>query len=363
MVLAPTTTVVGLAAAALRRGELVGFPTETVYGLGADADNEAAVAKIFDAKGRPRNHPLIVHVSAHDGGLSGMAHYAAQTPDFAQQLMSAFWPGPLTLILPRLAGVGAVAAGGQASIGLRCPSHPVAQALLQALRQPGADEPVVWGLAAPSANRFGRVSPTTAAHVTQELGHDLLVLEGGACEVGIESTIIDCTRGQPVLLRPGAITAAQAQAACGQAVMTEQEFAAHRQARDTGLLSHPPSAQRAPSALSAPRASGTLESHYAPNAQVRLMEAVDLQTAITLLGRDLEGGKARIAVYARAALTTPSGALLMRRMPDDAAATAQQLFAVLREFDAQGVGLIWVETPPDQPDWAGVRDRLQRAAA
>ncbi len=354
MVIAPTTTVLALAAAALRRGELVGFPTETVYGLGADADNEAAVAKIFDAKGRPRNHPLIVHVSAHDGGISGVAHYAAQTPGFAQHLMAAFWPGPLTLILPRLAGVGAAAAGGQASIGLRCPSHPVAQALLQTLRQPGAQESVVWGLAAPSANRFGRVSPTAAAHVAQELGHDLLILEGGACEVGIESTIIDCTRGQPVLLRPGAITVAQAQAACGQVVMTEQEFAAQSQARTTGLLL---------SQQSAPRASGTLESHYAPNAQVRLMEAADLQTAITLLGRGLEGGKASIAVYARTALTTPSASLLIRRMPDDAAATAQQLFAVLREFDAQGVGLIWVETPPDQPDWAGVRDRLQRAAA
>jgi L-threonylcarbamoyladenylate synthase len=311
----------------LRAGELLGLPTETVYGLAADAASDAAVARIFAAKGRPSDHPLIVHVA----DAAGVAHFAASVPDFAQQLMDAFWPGPLTLILPRRAGVGAAAAGGQDTIGLRCPAHPVAHAVLRACAEAG-----VHGLAAPSANQFGRVSPTTAAHVQAEFGDALLVLDGGACEVGIESTIIDCTRGAPVLLRPGRISRAQVEAACGQAL------------RDRETLAAPD-----------PRASGTLEAHYAPTAKVRLMDAKALQTALDLLGADA----AHIATYSRVILKTPSARVIRRRMPDDAAATAQQLFAVLREFDAQGVRLIWIETPPDTADWEGVRDRLQRAAA
>lgn len=317
------------AAQRLAAGDLVGFPTETVYGLGADADNDAAVAGIFAAKGRPSDHPLIVHVA----DASGVAHFAASVPPFAQALMQAFWPGPLTLILPRRAGVASASAGGQGSIGLRCPSHPVAQALLRAC---AAATPPVAGLSAPSANRFGRVSPTTAAHVRAEFGDDLLVLDGGPCAVGIESTIVDCTRGVPVLLRPGVLTAAQLAAVCGQPLRTPQEMASQ-----------------------APRASGTLEAHYAPDAKVRLMDARALQTALDLLGADARA----MAVYARFIPRTPSAQVLCRRMPDDAAATAQQLFAVLRDFDAAGVSLIWVETPPDTPEWAGVRDRLQRAAA
>jgi len=308
-------------------GDLLGLPTETVYGLAADAASDAAVAKIFAAKGRPSDHPLIVHVA----DAAGVAHFAASVPDFAQQLMNAFWPGPLTLILPRRPGVGAAAAGGQDTIGLRCPSHPVAQAVLRACVDAG-----MHGLAAPSANQFGRVSPTTAAHVQAEFGDRLLVLDGGACEVGIESTIIDCTRGVLVLLRPGRISRAQVEAACGQPLRAKEELAAPD-----------------------PRASGTLEAHYAPTAKVRLMDARALQTALDLLGADA----AHIAVYSRVILKTPSARVVRRRMPDDAAATAQQLFAVLREFDAQGVRLIWIETPPDTADWEGVRDRLQRAAA
>jgi L-threonylcarbamoyladenylate synthase len=322
---------IAAAAQALRQGELVGLPTETVYGLGADAGNDAAVAKIFAAKGRPSDHPLIVHVA----DAASVAHFAREVPAFAQQLIQAFWPGPLTLILPRRADVGAAAAGGQDSIGLRCPSHPVAHALLRACRALG-----VQGLAAPSANKFGRVSPTTAGHVRGEFGDDLLILDGGACDVGIESTIIDCTRGAPVLLRPGAITREQVQAACGLNLL------------DREALDAP-----------APRASGTLASHYAPHAKVRLMDATALQAALDVLGTDIDGGRATIAVYARAILRTPASKVLYRRMPDDAAATAQQLFAVLREFDAQGVKLIWVESPPDTTEWEGVRDRLQRAAA
>jgi L-threonylcarbamoyladenylate synthase len=322
---------IAAAAQALYQGDLVGLPTETVYGLAAAAANDGAVAKVFAVKGRPADHPLIVHVA----DAAGVAHFASEVPAFAQQLIQAFWPGPLTLILPRRADVGAAAAGGQNSIGLRCPSHPVAHALLLACRALG-----VQGVAAPSANKFGRVSPTTAKHVQSELGPELLILDGGPCEVGIESTIIDCTRGAPVLLRPGAITREQVQAACGLRLLDREELDAP-----------------------APRASGTLESHYAPHAKVRLMNAGALQAALDVLGKDIDGGKATIAIYARAILRTPAAKVLYRRMPDDAAAAAQQLFAVLREFDAQGVTLIWVETPPDTPEWEGVRDRLQRAAA
>lgn len=323
----------------LRAGELIGLPTETVYGLAADACNESAVAKIFAAKGRPSNHPLIVHVR----DASGVAHFADNVPAFANLLIKAFWPGPLTLILPRRAGVAAAAAGGQNSIGLRCPSHPVAQALLAAL---AAGPHPIHGLAAPSANQFGRVSPTTAAHVQSEMGDGLLILDGGACNVGIESTIVDCTRGVPVMLRPGHITPAQMKAACGQEVLSEDELIDQTEA--------------------APRASGTLESHYAPNAKVRLMNARALQNALDLLGADVDktgDNKPVIAVYSRVILKSPAHKILRRRMPDDAAATAQQLFAVLRDFDAQGVKLIWVETPPAAPEWDGVRDRLTRASA
>jgi L-threonylcarbamoyladenylate synthase len=329
----------------IRSGGLVGLATETVYGLAGDADNAQAVASIFAAKGRPANHPLIVHVlDAHS-----VAHFAAELPGFAQQLIDAFWPGPLTLILPRRDTVATAAAGGQKSIGLRCPSHPVAQALLKACLQADQDglapQQPVWGIAAPSANQFGRVSPTTAHHVQSEFAADLLILDGGPCSVGIESTIIDCTRGVPILLRPGAISRQQVQAVCGQKVLSEDE------------LQTP--------AAPAPRASGTLESHYAPNAKVRLMDGKAMQTALDLLGLDLvaPGAAPLLATYSRAILKTRSTKVLRKRMPDDAEATAQQLFAVLREFDDQAVKLIWIEAPPDTPQWDGVRDRLQRAAA
>ncbi len=330
---------IAAAAHSIGAGELIGLPTETVYGLAADAGSAWAVAKIFAAKGRPSEHPLIVHVA--DAG--GVAHFADQVPAFASRLIAAFWPGPLTVILPRRDGVGKEAAGGQDSIGLRCPSHPVAQALLRDLL---AGSQPVYGLAAPSANQFGRVSPTTAAHVQGEFGDALLVLDGGACRVGIESTIIDCTRGLPILLRPGSISRAQVEAVCGQAVLLKEE-----------LQNHIPQG---------PRASGMLESHYAPNATVRLMNAKALQTALDVLGAEIDSKKPQqpvIATYSRLILRSTSSKVLRRRMPDDAAATAQQLFAVLREFDTQGVKLIWIETPPEGPQWDAVRDRLQRAAA
>ena len=314
------------AAARIQAGELVGFPTETVYGLGADASSDSAVAGIFAAKGRPSDHPLIVHVA----DAAQVLDYASSVPPFAQRLMAAFWPGPLTVILPRREGVAAAAAGGQNSVGLRCPNHPVALAFLKAC---------ATGIAGPSANRFGRVSPTTAAHVAQEFDADLLVLDGGPCEVGIESSIVDCTRSRPVLLRPGVLTRAQLEAACGEPVLSKDE-----------LLDD---------AETAPRASGTLEAHYAPNAKVRLMDAGAIQSALDLLGADA----VHIAVYARAIVPVKSVQVIYRRMPGDALATAQELFAVLRGFDDQGARLIWIENPPAAPEWDGVRDRLGRAAA
>jgi L-threonylcarbamoyladenylate synthase len=323
------------AAQALAAGELVAFATETVYGLGARADDDAAVANIFAAKGRPSDHPLIVHVAS-----AAQAHtFAAEWSPLAERLAAAFWPGPLTLIVPRRAGCATAAAGGQNTIGLRCPAHPVAQALLRAAASRG-----VPGVAAPSANRFGRISPTTAAHVQAEFGDALSVLDGGPCEEGIESTIIDCSRPDtagPVLLRPGTLTREALQAAAGQA------------------LAEPDS--------NAPRASGTLEAHYAPRAKLRLMPAAALQEAVGIWVQAQRQapravGKA-LAVYSRTVSVPQSAGVVSRRMPANARAAAFELFATLRELDAQGVSLIWVEQPPPAPDWDGVRDRLQRASS
>ena len=318
------------AADLLAQGQIVAIPTETVYGLAADAQNPQAVAQIFATKGRPADHPLIVHIaSAAQAGV-----FAHDIPAFATALMEKFWPGPLTLILPRRPEVAAAAAGGQASVGLRVPAHPQALALLQACAERG-----VHGLAAPSANRFGKVSPTSAAHVTDEFGTSVPVLDGGDCAVGIESTIVDCSRGAPIVLRPGQISTADLNAALAPLGWPLQDAASAQQA--------------------APKASGTLEAHYAPRAKVRLMDAAMLQTALDVLGADAQG----IATYSRSILRTPAAAVIRRHMPPDAAAAAHELFAVLRALDALGVALIWVESPPDTPDWDGVRDRLQRAAA
>jgi L-threonylcarbamoyladenylate synthase len=312
------------AAATLAAGELLAFPTETVYGLGARADDDAAVAKIFAAKGRPADHPLIVHVADAADALA----FTSIVPPLAQRLIDAFWPGPLTVIVPRMAGVASAAAGGQSTIGLRCPAHPAAQALLRAARSLG-----VLGVAAPSANRFGRISPTRAAHVVDELGEALAVLDGGDCAVGIESTIVDCSRGRAVLLRPGVLTHERIEAVLGEPL-------------------HAPDA-------AAPRASGTLEAHYAPRARLRLMTPPMLATALQMLGPAPQG----LAVYSRTVEQAAARGLSYRRMPDQAAAVAHELFAVLRELDADGVSLIWVEVPPASPEWDGVRDRLSRAAA
>lgn len=308
------------AAQVLVAGGLVALPTETVYGLGARADDDAAVASIFHAKGRPADHPLIVHVA----GPAEAEWFAARLDAAAQRLIQAFWPGPVTVIVPRRPGVAAASAGGQDSIGLRCPSHPVARALLQRCAALG-----VAGVSAPSANRFGRISPTTAGHVAEEFGPDLLVLDGGPCEVGIESTIIDCSRGRPVLLRPGLLTRARLEQALGEPLRQPDE--------------------------QAPRASGTLEAHYAPRASLCL---VDLQC----LPLPPPSGN-MLAVYSRTRpADLPEGAR-WHPMPSDPVRAAHELFASLRALDTPQARQIWVEQPPDAPEWEGVRDRLRRAAA
>ena len=325
---------IALAAQALQRGDLIGLPTETVYGLAADACNAQAVGKIFSTKGRPSDHPLIVHVA----DIESAQRFASEIPDFAKRLINALWPGPLTLILPRIQDVATAAAGGQNSVGIRCPSHPVARHILLA-----AQALDVWGLAAPSANKFGRVSPTTAAHVQEEFGDALLIVDGGACDVGIESAIVDCTRGQPVLLRPGVLTLEQLSLACGEQVLQ-------------------PGDQLSPT-NSAPKASGTLAAHYAPVAKLFLMDKQDIEQKLAQR-KDVFP----LAIWSRSDLQVPMQAhsdkkvaLHWQQMPSDPAQCAHALFAQLRAFDTFGVGQIWVETPPLDSAWEGVHDRLRRA--
>jgi len=303
------------AAEILRRGGLVAFPTETVYGLGADASSAAAVARLYAVKGRPGSHPVIVHFATAEQAFS----WAREVPDAARRLAARFWPGPLTLILKRAPHAGDFVTGGQDTVGLRVPAHPVAQQLLREFGAP---------IAAPSANRFGRVSPTRAEHVRDDLGGDVdLVLEGGASEVGIESTIVDLSRGRAVLLRPGAISRPELEAVLGAPVLSP----------DAG----------------APRASGTLERHYAPKAVLRLVPTHALDAEITRAHE-------RVAVLAFSRPDERAASWL--RMPRDAGAYARRLYAALRELDASGCAQILVEEPPDEPAWLAVRDRLKRAA-
>ncbi|OGB25401.1 MAG: threonylcarbamoyl-AMP synthase [Burkholderiales bacterium RIFCSPLOWO2_02_FULL_57_36] len=317
------------AARRLEAGELVAFPTETVYGLGADAENPAAIAKIYAAKGRPSNHPVIVHLAPE----ADITYWADAIPPEARKLIAAFWPGPLTLILQRAKHIPDCVSGGQDSIGLRCPSHPVAQALLREFKAGKG------GIAGPSANKFGHVSPTTAQHVRDEFGSEPgnpvdCILDGGQSQVGIESTILDLTRMAthgPVLLRPGHISAD-----CIADVI--------------GILPRTPDD-------AAPRASGTLESHYAPSTPVALVEADQLADIFHLLAT---AGR-RIAVMSRG---TPhlNGAVAQLGLPESPDGYAHDLFASLRTLDTAGADIILVESPPGGNEWQGVNDRLRRAA-
>jgi L-threonylcarbamoyladenylate synthase len=304
------------AVALLRAGKLIAFPTETVYGLGADASSAAAIKRLYEVKGRPADHPVIVHFA----GAEAAFRWAREVPDGARALAQRFWPGPLTLILKRSPLAKDFVTGGQDNVGLRVPSHPVAQELLKMFKQ---------GIAAPSANRFGHVSPTTAQHVREDLGADVdLVLEGGPTEVGIESTIVDFSGGTPVLLRPGHISKADLEQALG--------------------------AQLGVYNVKSTRHSGGLERHYAPKTPARLVPTHELDREIARLGD-------KVAVLA---FSRPDERVdFWLRMPREPQGYAQRLYAALRELDGAGCEAILVEAPPDAPAWAAVLDRLRRACS
>lgn len=301
-------------AQALKNGALIAFPTETVYGLGADASNEKAVARIYEVKGRPQDHPLILHIALIDD----ITYWATDISEYAMALARAFWPGPMTLIFKRSDAAKDFVTGGQNTVGLRIPDHELALELLQECKKIG-----VHAIAAPSANRFGHVSPTTAAAVQEEIGAYLsaqdLILDGGAAQVGLESTIIDCTGDEPKILRPGAITQAMIEKATGLAV-----------SEDTN---------------SSIRVSGSLEKHYAPNAQILL----DVQAS---------AGQGFIAPDE---VATPSGAIRLAS-PANTDEYARTLYSALRDGDAQGLKTIAVIQPSGDGLAIAIRDRLMRAS-
>jgi L-threonylcarbamoyladenylate synthase len=317
---------VARAARLLRAGELVAFPTETVYGLGADARNPAAVAKIFAAKGRPANHPLIVHLPA----ATHLDNWAHNIPEAARVLAKAFWPGPLTLILKRQPDVPDAVTGGQDTVGLRVPNHPLALELLTAFD---------GGIAAPSANRFGRISPTTAQHVREDLGDAVsLILDGGPCQVGIESTIVDLSRPRTTILRPGMLSALE----IGRVLGRVPDVAGD-------LLT--------PATPDTPRAAGMLDAHYAPRTPLVLMPddslPIELRNAIV--------AKERIAVLATFPAPFEMPQVFWHVAPADPAGFARELYANLRRLDALGCDRIVVQKPVGQA-WQAIYDRLKRAA-
>jgi L-threonylcarbamoyladenylate synthase len=323
MIVPATDESISRAARLLRDGQLVSFPTETVYGLGADARNAAAVRRIFAAKGRPTDHPVIVHIAE----ASALSRWARSIPPGAQALADAFWPGPLTLILPRAHDVDDIVTGGQDSVGLRVPGHPVAQELLAKFAAIGGE-----GIAAPSANRFGGISATTAQHVADDFGEEIaLILDGGPCRHGIESTIIAFIDDEATLLRPGALLIEDLARVLG------------RPLRPTGA--------------SAPRAAGTLATHYAPRTPARLMPSPELSAALAQLAHP----GAHIVVLAHSIAQPPDFEGTWFDAPAHDTAYAQQLYANLRALDALAADEIWIEAPPDGPEWHAVRDRLRRA--
>jgi L-threonylcarbamoyladenylate synthase len=325
-VVAPTREGILEAAAALARGELVAFPTETVYGLGALALDPAAVRSIFEAKGRPPSNPVIVHVL----GLDDAAPLVASIPSLARRLADAFWPGPLTLVLPRSAAVPDEVTAGGPTVAIRSPAHPIARALLAALGQP---------VAAPSANRSSGISPTTAAHVQASLGDRIpLILEGGACEVGIESTVLDVTGEEPAVLRPGGISREAIAAALGRP------------------HPRPPSPSRAEGGVQttgALRSPGMLERHYAPKALTVLVSPGQVEAERARL----EGEGRRVGVLA-AGRAAGQG----REMPADPEGYARELYAALHELDERFDALV-IEAPGSGPPWEAILDRLRRATA
>jgi L-threonylcarbamoyladenylate synthase len=315
------------AAQLLAAGELVAMPTETVYGLAADASSPAAVAKIFAAKGRPADHPLIVHI----GDIAQLDEWAREIPSAARVLAEKYWPGPLTLILKRQPNVPDAVTGGQDTVGIRMPDHPLALALLKEFAQIGSG-----AVAAPSANKFGRISPTKASHVKSDLGESVaMILDGGESEVGIESTIVDLSRGEAIVLRPGAITAEDIANTLGSAATTA-----------------PVSAQ------AAPRVSGALAAHYAPRTPLQLIASEELLKQVDACV--FKGQTIAVLAFSVSPLRHP--AVLWFAAAHSAQHYAHDLYANLRLLDAAGVDLMLVETPPSEPEWRAVADRLGRAA-
>ena len=330
---APDTRQIHEAAALLDAGELVAFPTETVYGLGGDAENPAAIARIYAAKGRPSNHPVIVHLAPG----SDPAYWVRELPANAQKLIEAFWPGPLTLILKRAAHVPEAVSGGQDSVGIRCPSHPVAQALLTAFSTMRDGH---GGVAGPSANRFGHVSPTTAQHVRDEFGAAIHVLDGGAAKVGIESTILDLSRGFPALLRPGHVSPLQI-------------------AQVIGDMPRLPDGTDA----SAPRASGTLKAHYAPRTPLSLLPFAALESLLAAHALNADKKLALVARVSTAGIWADAPNVHFIAAPEDPQSYARDLYSLLRALDRANVERILIETLPASAEWSAVNDRLGRAAA
>lgn len=348
----------GIAHAAhlLERGELLAFPTETVYGLGADAENPAAIAQIYAVKGRPLNHPVIVHLAPN----ADLAYWVSGAlPLSARALIDAFWPGPLTLILARAAHIPDAVSGGQSSIGLRCPAHPVAQALLSAFRGPGGKrERGQGGVAAPSANRFGRVSPTRAQHVYDEFGAAVPVLDGGACAVGIESTILDLSRGFPALLRPGGISAEQLAAVLGEMPQLPMQLNAVNTEEEKAAL-------QAKSGENAPRVSGTLRAHYAPRIPLALLTADEIMQALRVRTQGQP-----VVVIARTRLAercamqwAQCAEVRMIAAAEEPHVYAHELYSLLRTLENTDAERILIEQLPAEPEWAALNDRLGRAAA
>jgi L-threonylcarbamoyladenylate synthase len=322
---APDPDAVARAATLLRSGELVALPTETVYGLGANALDEQAVRRIFEAKGRPSYNPLIVHVFDAEAARA----LATAWPESAERLAERFWPGPLTIVLPKDRRVPDLVTAGLSTVALRVPRHPVMRAVLKAAGLP---------IAAPSANRSGEVSPTTAEHVEQSLGERVpLILDAGPAEIGLESTVVDLGRPRPVLLRPGAISAAELEAIIGG---VEQGGAAARG----------DAARRSP---------GMLDRHYAPRAVVKLYPADDAQLLDGVI-RDLRKRFSKVGVLTTSTVRDSGDVHI--RLPRDPFRYGRALYAALRDFDRQGCDLIVVERPPERPEWAAVLDRLERAS-
>lgn len=337
----PDPAVIADAAARLRRGELVAFPTETVYGLGANALDPAALARLYAAKGRPAWNPVIAHVADLDAARA----LARTWPASAERLARAFWPGPLTLVVPRAAAVPLEATAGREAVGVRVPAHPVALALLRAAGVP---------IAAPSANRFTQVSPTTAAHVVQSLGDRVpLVLDGGPSAVGIESTVVDCTGHDVVILRPGMLGRESLEAALDGTGMVVTIAPPRAVAHDA----------IAPSDV--PGAPGMSDRHYAPRAEVWLFATEgteELVTALAARRQEAPESAGPVLALLHTATLPPTYADVIR-LPAEPAGYARGLYAALHEADARPAALVVIELPPaDAPGWDGVRDRLTRAA-